>query len=111
MTSYYDDADLDRFGQVAKGDPELFRRFLDWYGAATSASGALSSREKALIGLAVAHTVQCPYCIDSFTTKCLEAGADLAQMTDAVHVAAALKAGSCLVHAVQMQNKHDSLSM
>lgn len=110
MTTYYDDEDLARFGDVANGQPELFEKFLAWYGAATGA-GALSAREKSLIALAVAHVLQCPYCIDSFTNKCLESGADLEQMTEAVHVGAALKAGACLVHGVQMQKRHDQVSM
>ena len=111
MTSYYDDADLPRFGEVAKGQPELFEKFREWYGQATGEAGALSAREKALIALAVSHVLQCPYCIDAFSSKCLESGADLEQMTEALHVAAALKAGACLVHGVQMRKRHDSLSM
>ena len=66
------------------------------------ADGALSAREKALIALAVAHAVQCPYCIDAYSQECLEKGADLEQMTEAVHVAAAIRGGASLVHGVQM---------
>jgi 4-carboxymuconolactone decarboxylase len=110
MVSYYDDGDLERFSEVGETRPELLQKFMDWYGAATG-DGALSVREKALIALAVAHTVQCPYCIDAWTTRSLECGADLAQMTEAVHVAAAIKAGSCLIHGVQMRSRHDSQSM
>ena len=60
MASYYDDADLERYGQVADGNPELFESFLAWYSQAVGGDGALSKREKALIGLAVAHVCQCP---------------------------------------------------
>jgi 4-carboxymuconolactone decarboxylase len=59
----------------------------------------------------VANAVQCPYCIEAFTSKCLETGADLDQMTEAVHVAAAVRGGACLVHGVQMRKQHDSVSM
>ena len=111
MGSYYEDEDLGRFDEVGKASPELFAKFREWYGAGVGGAGELTQREKALIGLAVAHALQCPYCIDSMTSKCLEAGADLPQMTEAVHVAAALKAGACLVHGVQMRHRHDSLSM
>ena len=111
MASYYEDGDLAKFGDVARGNPELFDKFRAWYGAATSGDGALTEREKALIGLGVAHALQCPYCIDSMTTKSLETGADLEQMTEAVHVASALRAGAALVHGVQMQKRHDSVSM
>ncbi len=111
MASYYKEEDLPKFSALGEASPELFEKFLAWYGEATGKAGALSSREKALIGLAVAHVLQCPYCIDSFTGKCLETGADLEQMTEAVHTASALKAGACMVHGVQMKEKHDSLSM
>ncbi|MEL7363513.1 MAG: arsenosugar biosynthesis-associated peroxidase-like protein, partial [Bacteroidota bacterium] len=67
--------------------------------------GALTAREKALIALAVAHAVQCPYCIDAYTSESMEKGADLEQMTEAVHVACAIRGGASLVHGVQMLNQ------
>jgi len=65
---------------------------------------ALTVREKSLIALAVAHVVQCPYCIDAYSTNCLQKGADEEQMMEAVHVAAAIKSGATLVNSVQMMN-------
>ena len=67
-------------------------------------TGALSKREKALIALAVAHSKRCPYCIDAFTTACLETGSNPEQMTEAIHVAASLEAGITLIHGIQMHN-------
>ncbi|MBM3386028.1 MAG: 4-carboxymuconolactone decarboxylase, partial [Betaproteobacteria bacterium] len=64
----------------------------------------LTKREKALIALAVSHAQKCPYCIDAYTTQCLETGANPEQMMEAVHVAAVMQAGITLVHSVQMQN-------
>jgi alkylhydroperoxidase/carboxymuconolactone decarboxylase family protein len=61
--------------------------------------------------LAVAHAVQCPYCIDAYTTGSLEKGATPEQMTEAVHVAAAIRGGASLVHGVQMRNRVEKLSM
>jgi 4-carboxymuconolactone decarboxylase len=75
------------------------------------ADGALTAREKALIALAVAHAVQCPYCIDEYSTACLEKGSDLEQMTEAVHVAAAIRGGAALVHGVQMRDHVHKVSM
>jgi 4-carboxymuconolactone decarboxylase len=101
MTSYYHPEHLANFGTIAEGNKALADKFFDWYGAVFQ-DGALSEREKALIALAVAHTVQCPYCIDAYSRTCLEKGADLEQMTEAVHVAAAIRGGASLVHGVQM---------
>lgn len=107
---YYDAKDLGRFGQIAKNAPELGEKFFAWYNA-VFADGALSAREKSLIALAVAHAVQCPYCIDAYSKDALEKGSDLDQMTEAVHVAAAIKGGAALVHGVQMRNHAHKVSM
>jgi alkylhydroperoxidase/carboxymuconolactone decarboxylase family protein len=110
MDHYYDAKDLPRFPDVGKEAPELWEKFLGWY-SAVFAEGALTEREKALIALAVSHAVQCPYCIDAYTTGSLEKGATPEQMTEAVHVAAAIRGGASLVHAMQMRNKLEKLSM
>src|SRR5688500_6384333 len=96
MATYYDLADLGKFGQIGTHGQELADKFFEWYGAATATDGALTKREKQLIGLAVAHTIQCPYCIDAYTQSCLESGADPTQMTEALHVAAAVRGGASL---------------
>jgi 4-carboxymuconolactone decarboxylase len=110
MGDYFDSKDLDRFAEIGEEAPELWKKFADWYGA-VFADGALGEREKALIALGVAHGVQCPYCIDAYSRTCLEKGASLEQMTEAVHVAAAIRGGASLVHGVQMRNHVHRLSM
>ena len=75
------------------------------------AEGALTAREKALIALGVAHAVQCPYCIDAYTQAALEKGSDREQMTEAVHVAGAIRGGASLVHGVQMRNVAEKVGM
>jgi alkylhydroperoxidase/carboxymuconolactone decarboxylase family protein len=107
---YYHAHDLPRFGEIAKNAPELGRKFFEWY-AAVFEDGALSAREKSLIALAVAHAVQCPYCIDAYSSDCLQKGADLEQMTEAVHVASAIRGGASLVHGLQMRTHATKLSM
>ncbi|MGI9533562.1 MAG: arsenosugar biosynthesis-associated peroxidase-like protein [Thermodesulfobacteriota bacterium] len=101
---YYNSDDLKRFSEVGKFNKELMDKFFEYYNAAINRDGALTKREKALIALAVSHSRQCPYCIDAYTTQCLEAGANPEQMTEAVHVAASLEAGITLMHAIQMHN-------
>ena len=108
--SYYVPADLKKFGQIGENCRPLADKFFDWYGAVFQ-DGALTAREKALIALAVAHAIQCPYCIDAYSTGALEKGADLDQLTEAVHVAAAIRAGASLVHGVQMRNHATKISM
>src|SRR4028119_1940854 len=67
---------LPRVPDSGESRPELAQKFFDWYGA-VFAEGALSAREKSLIALAVAHAVQCPYCIEAYSKDALEKGSDL----------------------------------
>ena len=108
--TYYDPADLARFSEMSEGSPELWKKFMEYYGAVFE-EGALTEREKALIALAVASAVQCPYCIDAYTQACLEKGSNLEQMTEAIHVANAIRGGASLAHGVQMKNVAEKLSM
>lgn len=101
MSDYYKHEHLAAFGEIKAGAPALAQKFFDYYGA-VFAEGALTEREKALIALAVAHVVQCPYCIEAYTEASLQKGADLEQMTEAVHVACAIRGGASLVHGMQM---------
>lgn len=110
MPGYYEQNDLARFADLGKDAPALWEKFSQYYGAVFE-EGALSEREKALIALAVAHAVQCPYCIDAYTQASLEKGSNLEQMTEAVHVATAIKGGAALVHGLQMRNRAESLTM
>lgn len=108
--TYYDPADLKKFKDIGEFEPELAKKFFDWYGDVFK-EGALTAREKSLIALAVSHAVQCPYCIDAYTVDSMEKGSNEAQMMEAVHVAAAIRGGASLVHGVQMMNKAKKLSM
>ncbi len=110
MTQYYQPEHLPQFGQISEGNPELAKKFFDYYGA-VFADGALSAREKALIALAVSHTVQCPYCIDAYSKECLQQGSDLEQMTEAIHVATAIRGGASLVHGMPMLDHVKQLTM
>lgn len=108
--SYYNPEDLKKFGDVTEFQEELGEKFFEYYGSVFE-EGALTAREKSLIALAVAHTVQCPYCIDAYTTDSLEKGASEEQMMEAVHVATAIRGGASLVHSTQMMNQVKKLSM
>lgn len=107
---YYNAEDLNKFGEVGKFQQPLGEKFFSWYGEVFKDS-ALTAKEKSLIALAVAHAVQCPYCIDAYTGDAYEKGWSESQMMEAVHVAAAIKGGAALVHGVQMMNKVKEISM
>jgi alkylhydroperoxidase/carboxymuconolactone decarboxylase family protein len=108
--SYYDPEHLQRFSDIGEYAPELAKKFFDYYGA-VFADGALSAREKALIALGVSHAVQCPYCIEAYTKATLEKGCDPEQLTEAIHVATAIRGGASLVHGMQMKEVVERLGM
>ncbi|MDX2446160.1 MAG: arsenosugar biosynthesis-associated peroxidase-like protein [Desulfobacterales bacterium] len=110
MEEYYKREDLPKFGEIGKEAPQMAKKYFEYYNEVFS-EGELTLREKSLIALAVAHAIQCPYCIDSFTQSCLERGSNMGEMTEAVHVATAIRGGASLVHGIQARNIADKLSM
>ena len=110
METYYKPEDLPKFPSIGEDAPELAKKFFDYYGDVFK-EGELTAREKSLIALAVAHTVQCPYCIDAYTQDCLAKGSNMGEMTEALHVAVAIRGGASLVHGLQMKNAAEKISM
>jgi AhpD family alkylhydroperoxidase len=72
-----------------------FRAFSDQ----VFADGALPSKTKELIAVAVAHVTQCPYCIKGHTTAALRKGASQKEIMEAIWVAAEMRAGGAYAHA------------
>lgn len=62
------------------------------------AEGALPSRTKQLIAVAVAHVTQCPYCIRGHTKAALRHGASREEIMEAIWVAAEMRAGGAYAH-------------
>jgi AhpD family alkylhydroperoxidase len=62
------------------------------------AEGALPSKTKQLIAVAVAHVTQCPYCIQGHTELALEQGATQQEIMEAIWVAAEMRAGGAYAH-------------
>ena len=110
METYYNPEDLSKFSSVGENAKGLWKKFSIWYESVFK-EGALTEKEKALIALAVSAVVQCPYCIDAFTGKCLEKGSNAEQMAEALHVAAAIKGGACLAHGIVMKNAAEKIGI
>src|SRR5258707_9083950 len=78
--------------------PEVMKAF--WaFDKAAVAEGAIPVKYKELIGVAVACTTQCPYCIDIHAGNARQAGASDAELCEAAIVAAALPAGGAVTPA------------
>ncbi|PWT73529.1 MAG: 4-carboxymuconolactone decarboxylase [Bacteroidetes bacterium] len=108
--NYYNSKDLAKFGNVSDFQKELGEKFFSYYSEVFKDS-ELTAKEKSLIALAVAHVVQCPYCIDAYSSDAFEKGWSESQMMEAVHVACAIRGGASLVHGVQMMNHVKQIAM
>ncbi|HEY9537151.1 MAG TPA: carboxymuconolactone decarboxylase family protein [Kiloniellaceae bacterium] len=69
------------------------------FGEAVFREGAVSRKTKQLIAVAVAHTTQCPYCIQGHTKAATRAGATPEEIMEAIWVAAEMRAGGAFAHA------------
>ena len=103
MPSYYMSEDLARFGDIAKTNPQNFELFLKWY-TSTMEPGVVDGKTKKLIALAVAYAIQEPYCIDSYSSACTDAGISPEEMSEAVNVAAVIRGGGTIAHWSQTLN-------
>ena len=110
MRDYFERKDLEDFnnGKIGESGKELWDSFLKYYGPVFE-DGALTTREKNLIALAVAHAVHCPYCIEAYTEASLQSGCDNKELIEAVHVATAITGGAVLAHGTQMKKLIDEL--
>ncbi|HHU10833.1 MAG TPA: carboxymuconolactone decarboxylase family protein [Intrasporangiaceae bacterium] len=86
--------------ELAPKQHEAFEAF----STAVFADGELDSRTKQLIAVAVAHTTQCPYCIQGHTAIAKRKGASEEQIMEAIWVAAEMRAGAAFAHATLAVN-------
>jgi AhpD family alkylhydroperoxidase len=77
--------------------PEIHDAF-DTFTHAVFADGALPVKTKQLIAVAVAHTTQCPYCIQGHTRLASREGASPQEIMEAIWVAAEMRAGAAYAH-------------
>lgn len=68
------------------------------FSKAVFADGEIPSVTKQLIAVAVAHTTQCPYCIQGHTKLAKRMGASDEQIMEAIWVAAEMRAGGAYAH-------------
>ena len=84
----------DKLRELAPEPYAAFRAF----GQKVFANGALPSKTKQLIAVAVAHVTQCPYCIRGHTKAALRHGATRQEIMEAIWVAAEMRAGGAFAH-------------
>jgi AhpD family alkylhydroperoxidase len=93
----YDMKNIGKFRRYAELAPEAFKAFVA-FDEAAARDGAIPVKYKELIGIAVALTTQCPYCIEIHTKKARQAGATEQELAETTLMAAALRAGGAMTH-------------
>lgn len=73
------------------------------------AEGALPTKMKQLIAVAVAHVTQCPYCIKGHTKAALRHGASQEELMEAIWVAAEMRAGGAYAHSALALDEMDKV--
>ena len=102
----YDMKNLAKLKIIEANAPDAMKAF--WaFDKAAMAAGAIPSKYKELMAIAVAFTTQCPYCIEIHSNKAREAGATDAEISEAVLVAAALRAGAAVTHGTHAIKSHE----
>jgi AhpD family alkylhydroperoxidase len=93
----YDMKNLAKLKNLETHAPEATKAF--WaFDKAAWAEGAVPKKYKELMAIAVALTIQCPYCIELHVGRARESGASEPEIAETVLAAAALRAGGAVTH-------------
>jgi AhpD family alkylhydroperoxidase len=77
--------------------PDMAKAFAD-FSQIVFKDAALSSKVKNLIAIGVAHTTQCPWCIEGHVKRAKELGATDEEIAEAIFVAMEMRAGGAYTH-------------
>lgn len=102
----YRKSDIKKLRKVRELTPESFKAYTE-FDKQVMADGTLSGKVKQLIAIAVAHTTQCPFCINFHTKEAKKVGATEQEIIEAIWVAAALRAGAAVAHSVLALNSYE----
>lgn len=99
MSEYFYALDARKhYKDLQEAQNDMFQAFIKFNAAVFEKESALSRKVKELIALGVAHTTQCPYCIEAHVKAAQKAGATEQEIAEAIFVAAALRAGGAFAH-------------
>ncbi len=98
MSHFHDENDVKLLKEMSKVAPEEFKAWLNLDRIVAREDGRIPRKYRELIALAVAHTTQCPYCIEVHAKNAKLAGATREEVVETVFLAAALRAGAAATH-------------
>ena len=99
MSEYFYPLDGMKYDKDLKeAQKDMFQAFKKFNNKIFERESALPRKLKELIAIGVAHTTQCPYCIEGHVRAAKKAGATDQEIAEAIFVAAALRAGGAFAH-------------
>lgn len=104
--SLYAKGGLKNLAQLNKVTPEINKAFQQ-FDAAAMQEGALTTKEKEIIAVAIAHVTGCPYCIEIHTGNAKKMDVTKEEIAESIFVATTLKAGSAYAHGINALNAYD----
>ena len=103
---FYKKSDIKKLRKVRELTPDSFKAYVD-FDKQAMAEGAIPTKVKRLMAIAVAHTTQCPFCIDFHTKEAKKLGATEQEIVEAMWISAALRAGASVAHSVLAVNAYE----
>lgn len=99
MSEYFYSLDARKhFKDLEETQKDMFQAFKNFNNEIFEKESSLPRKVKELIAIGVAHTTQCPYCIEGHIKAAKKAGATDQEIAEAIFVAAALRAGGAFAH-------------
>jgi AhpD family alkylhydroperoxidase len=99
MSEYFYPVDGMKYDKDLKeAQQDMYQAFQNFNKEVFERETALPRKVKELIAVGVAHTTQCPYCIEGHIRGAKKAGASDQEIAEAIFVAAALRAGGAIAH-------------
>ena len=99
MSEYFYALDARKhYPALREAQPEMFQALVNFNAQIFEKESALPRKVKELIAIAVAHTTQCPYCIETHVKAAKKAGATDSEIAEAIFVTTALRAGGAFAH-------------
>ncbi len=97
MSGFHVRDNAKQFKRLRELAPDMMKGFVE-FDKAVFKDGAIPSKTKELLAIAVAHVTQSPWCIEGHVGRAKEKGCADAEIAEAVWVAAAMRAGAAFSH-------------
>lgn len=94
---FYKKEDIRKINVLAQLVPESMQALIEMNDKVFQ-EGALSTKTKEMIAIAVAHATGCAFCIDIHTKNAMRQGASEEEIAEAILVGVAMKASAALSH-------------